>query len=263
MENVQARDALTRHAVSGGSTEAVLVTERKGPPAFAPICPNCSNPADRSILVQKVFERTIDDGDTTKVVRPVSEYRVPFCSACAQRHTDETKPITIDLYARRLLFSDGTVLGALIVCGIAVAFMMDALRTFRLGPLVFSLLPWTVGGYLLRGVWNQNAYMTVRQPTSVSSAVNFSDDLSAAYEPPWRAFMFRNMHYAALFRQTNSDRLWDPGSEEARVAHQKRLRSDRRVKWVIGTVLATVGLYAFWDEILRPIWPSVQSWFER
>ena len=44
------------------------------------------------------------------------------------------------------------------------------------------------------GLW-ETRYMTWAPPTSITSAVDFSDDLSSSFEPSWRQFRFRRADY--------------------------------------------------------------------
>jgi hypothetical protein len=102
--------------------------------------------------------------------------------------------------------------------------MLGMVDSFALWPrIVVPAAALLVAGLVFAlGLW-ETRYMTWAPPTSITSAIDFSDDLSRGFEPSWRQFRFRRADYARAFRDVNRDRLWLAGSEEAQ-------RSERRTR---------------------------------
>ncbi|MBL8219937.1 MAG: hypothetical protein JNL62_11950 [Bryobacterales bacterium] len=102
----------------------------------------------------------------------------------------------------------------------------------------------------MAAIWLGSRHLAVRAPTSVTSAVQFTDDLSQTFEPSWRRFTLRNADYAARFRDGNRERLWTRSRPEAQRALVLRYYG----KYVLFVVLGIVALLAIADECGVSIW---------
>ncbi len=251
------RGGLRSRLRNAAEEKTVLINERDGPPVFPPVCPKCGQMARTLLPVQKTFSYS---SESHGAVRPVHEYRVPFCESCARQHASEQQPLGPWVPLLRVLKGDGSNIGGLFVFGVGLFFLSEALRTVSLALLVFSALPLLVGGWLVRATWNKNRYLAVSPPTSISSTVDFSPNRAQAHESPWRAFSFQNDSYASRFREANANRLWDMNGAEARAARERRRRSHDRSTWIVGVIFGAAFLWWLWDEMISPHWAVIRQY---
>ena len=220
-----------------------------GETTFPLLCPNCGAAAQRRINVAKVFEDSGDD-DTSRSFSVVS-VAVPFCDPCIARHRSEERvPGTL----ANLLssFADAHMFGA-VFPGIAALFvaqlvLRDLLKGRFLVALVllavgtvFGLIAWFQGV----SVWAKSAHLRVPKQTTVTEAFDFSDDVSAPFEPPRFVCTVRDARFARVLEAINQTQLWVPGSP-TELADRKRANWKFRVGVVIVAVIAIAGLIDDW-----------------
>jgi hypothetical protein len=244
----QWRSRLTAGDVDPG----IVAVSDEAPPRFPDVCPACLAPATERLRVERAFALNGgDDDDSTS--RVVVSHRIPFCHACAARHRAERAAPDPWLPVKRVLKGNGSGIAGMIVASIGVYFLYRALVELSWVPALIALLPLSVGGVLLRQTWKANHYLAVAAPTSITASVDWTADLTHAFEPPWRAFRFTSTGYAEHFRAINAARLWNPRGPEAGQARRKRERRDRRHA-ALGTALV-IALLIWWlyDEVVRPL----------
>ena len=243
----------------------ILVVEADGQPIFPQVCVNCCRPARSRLLIEKVFSFHIEDMEGGCWSHSVAGFRAPFCENCMHTHRAEVKPVTL---WRRLLrvLSTGAGIGAFVIVSCGVFFAVAGLRDLNMGSVLMFVLAgaaWLAGGSLLRSAWNEQRHLAVAPETSISSAIDFTELLSDAVEPAWRAFSFRNREYARMFREANSDRLWDFKGSVAQRAREKRNRRARSWKrWArIGNFVVAIAaggavLWFVYATFVRPLWKA-------
>jgi hypothetical protein len=207
---------------------------------FPGVCPACGAGAAVPIRIEKAFEYWEDEERRERLV----VHSILFCEACADQHAGESRKASWVEWTRRLFSEPGMALGAIVVGGVGLAFLRDALE--KLSLLVFALacFPLGISYWLWRQSWNRKPSAFLAPSTSVSSQVDFSDVASEAFEPEWIRFGARREDYAAAFRAANAERLWDPGGGEAVAARQKRAWREKRNRWLIWGLAAAVVLLA-------------------
>jgi hypothetical protein len=187
--------------------------------AFPQACASCGTPAGRRIPVEKVFERPRADQPARYAVVRVD---VPFCMTCLKRHRDEakhlppSKQVLSVLRSILLIPAAGFVITALVLIGpfvhrVAVGNWRSALLFFGL-VVGFGLLGIGCGVAALR----QSHRYRVAEPTSVTSAFDFTDDLSELFERERHNYLLRNPRFAEAFVAVNATRVWDRQSRSAR-----------------------------------------------
>lgn len=180
--------------------------------AFPQACANCGTPAGRRIPVEKVFERERGDHPSRYAVVGVD---VPFCTNCRQRHRDETKHLPAGKQVLSVLRSillvpaTGFVITALVLIGpfvhrVATGDWNAALLFFGL-VVGFALLGIACGWAAMR----QSHRYRVTEQTTVTSAFDFSDDLSQTFERERHTYILRNSRFAEAFVAVNASRVWD------------------------------------------------------
>jgi hypothetical protein len=239
-----------RRVVAAGE-QATVPIEGTPPPRFPDTCPACLAHADSWLLIERTQALEVSDGESHSTDRSVVGHRVAFCRACVARHREESPPANPWTPLKRLLGGGEGIAGAFIV-GIGLFFVLEALKDLSLLLLLFSLLPLTVGGLLMRQTWRANHHLSVTPETSVIDSVSWTALLSLDYEPAWRAFRFRHAAYAERFRAANAERLWNPRGAEALTAKRRRARREHWMK-VLGPVV--IGALVLWwlFEIVAPL----------
>jgi len=232
----------------GGENNVVPLT---GKPVFPAVCANCCGAARGRVTVAKAFGH----GDGWKVVA----FRPFFCDACVAVHRAETKPDPTVLF-RRLVYRWQLwipALGSGWACSkVLPGLFDDLLRRDGQGILMSGALAGFFGFIALgcvAAIWMGSRHLAVRVPTSVTSAVEFSDDLSQTFEPSWRRFTMRNADYAGRFREGNRERLWNRSRPDAQRAMVLRYYG----KYLLFAVLGIVAVLAIADEFGYSIWDLV------
>jgi hypothetical protein len=243
------RAALRKSAIAARTRGDVILVRDGAGLQFPALCPNCGATAVQKLPVKRALKLLIYDSEApTETVHEIPEYAVPFCDSCILRHRGEIRTASRWLWLKRLFWGSGEALGGVVVIATGFLFASSALERMSLTPLILAAFPWTVGGLLLRRNWRRNRYLAVPAETSMTAAVEFTPDLSAAHEPAGRAFRFRNAAYTEEFPRANAERLWDPHGSEASQAREKRRTANRRTMWVVGTIVAAVLLWSLWDD---------------
>lgn len=238
--------------------------------SFPELCARCAAPPAGTLPVEKMFRHAhqYSDAPTYYVFATV---RVPFCRDCLAAHARERRPV--DPGVLRALRNSWIIksLPYVFPAGVALFFLWIfvplAVRAAAareredmliwLGvSLFFALLLWIFTSMILRARWgliadyqgdpNDTYIETVRglvggsciiprPPTPTLAAVNFTDDISAPFDPDRRTFTFTNAAVATAFASTNAELRWDPHSARA-----------RRGVWMRRVVIAGLALLGLW-----------------
>lgn len=215
--------------------------------AFPRICPACGNAASGPIRIRKAFTWSDEDEIHERLI----EFDVWFCARCLKEHeSSERKPTALD-FLRRLFSAPGTALGALVVGGVGLAFLQEALMKMSL--LVLSMAGFALGmsWWLFRQSWNERPGQHLPPPTPVTGKVDFGDIESQEFEAPWLRFRFARQDYADAFRGLNAERIWDPGGGEAMAARQQRAWQEKRRQWMFWAFAAMAlcfAILAWWMD---------------
>jgi hypothetical protein len=187
--------------------------------AFPQACASCGTPAGRRIRVEKVFRREHGEQPATFAVVGVD---VPFCTTCTARHRSEVKHLPA---GQRML----TLLRSVLLVPAAgfsiVALTLVAPLANRVADgnwhdaLSFLGLVAGFGALGLACAWTamrQSHRYRVTEPTSVTSAFDFSDDLSETFERERHSYQLRSPRFAEAFVAVNASRVWDSRGRSAR-----------------------------------------------
>jgi hypothetical protein len=187
--------------------------------AFPQACASCGTPAGRRIPIEKVFERQRGDHPSRYAVVRVD---VPFCTTCRQRHHDEAKHLPAGQQAlsvlRSILLIPATVFVIMAMVLIGPFVHRVAIGNWKAALVFFGL----VVGFALLGIlcgWaalRRSHRYRVTEQTSVTSAFDFSDDLSQAFERERHSYLLRNPRFAEAFVAVNASRVSDNQGRSAR-----------------------------------------------
>jgi hypothetical protein len=191
--------------------------------AYPAVCARCGSPAGRRIRVEKVFSRS--DGDL-RTAYAVLRTDVPFCLSCTSKHRSEA---TGQPFGERVvsLFRSVLLVPAL---GFAVAALWSLLQAIdRLGggesALRFAGL---FAGFALltlvctRAALRRTHRYRVAEPSSVTSAFDFTDDLSEMFERERHDYRLANPVFGDAFVAVNASRVWHSDSGRARAGDRGR-----------------------------------------
>jgi hypothetical protein len=202
------------------------------------ICLKCCRARAERLRVERVFQyRISSDTEEYDYVARVEAVRVWVCSECAEIHSSELPAVSL-LFRLLRLFRAAvavpmTALGLGAVFCAAAAFRSDAVFWGVLGVGALSGIP---ALYRIRRAVHPWA---IEPPTSVTSALDFTQDQSQAFEPSWRRYTFENDTYGRAFVKGNADRIWDPNSPRAEVA------GDARYSLLVAVVVVFAALAAY------------------
>jgi hypothetical protein len=218
-----------------------------GKPVFPPVCVNCAAPAQARLTVSQAFPH----GNGNNVV----SYRPFFCDRCIATHHGEQQPDPT-LFIRRLLhgkFLWIPIFGSSWALSVVMPSVWDALLRKDLNGLAISGLLAAFFAAIVLGcliaIWGGSSHLAVKKPSSVSSAIHFSRDLSQTFEPTWRRFTFRNTAYTEQFRDANRHQLWTRSRPES----QRAMILRHYGKYVLYILIAVVAVFAIADELGYPI----------
>lgn len=218
----------------------VNIRGKPGKVEFPKICVRCCSPAAQSILIERAFG---NDESGFHVVR-LNPF---FCPACIAEHLREARPVP---FGRRIFAALKTnmtlAMAGPLLFGVYLVF--DGLRKTSLIPIVIGLVFCLIGLGCFLAAMNRTAYLAVTPPTSVTATIQFTDDMSSAFEPAWRQFVFRNPDYGAAFTDFNRARIWDKHGTEALRAASRRFD----LKIVGYLAFGALVLYWIYDDFLRP-----------
>lgn len=250
-------------AVPGTSEDNVVpLMGRPRDIQFPRSCPHCTRPATSRLTVGRVTaHRDEESGELSHTVIVFHPY---FCDACIAIHRTEQKPDPT-LPFRRILHGWKLwipLLGSAWVCSIVIEPFLSALaKADRAGILInggILTLFATVSFGCAIAIWAASRHLAITPPSSVTSAITFSDDLSRTFEPQWRRFTLRNAAYAELFRGLNRSRLWSRQRKEAQRALVLRYYGK-----ILGfTALGILLVFALADEFGFPLWEKLAAIFQ-
>jgi hypothetical protein len=219
----------------------------KDRPAFPNRCPNCGQGANIPLAIEKAFARNMRRRSDDRVI---VRFKIPFCHACALAHQHES-PTRKRLLWRRLFRRGGSGF-YMLLAGVATAYAswFDPFGKAASFPvwqriLIPAGLLLLAATFFAIALW-QTRHMTILPPSSITSAVDFTDKLSTNFDPAWRQFLFRREDYARTFREVNRDRLWDTEGVEAERSEQKGRLYRRGERIVVRTGIAAFVLWVLW-----------------
>jgi hypothetical protein len=210
--------------------------------AFPQACASCGRPAGRRLRVEKVFTHAHGSGPATYRVVGVE---VPFCTACVERHRTEVKHLApvqgiVSLLRSVLLIpAVGFVLVALALIP-AVGHSVADGNWSRVWLFLGLVLGFALVGILCaRAAVRQTHRYRVTDPTDVTSAFDFTDNLSAKFERERHNYELKNNRFAEAFVAVNASRIWH--------GEQRRSRSvDRGRAVALWLVLSGGALLVGW-----------------
>ncbi len=178
--------------------------------AFPAVCARCGAPAGSRMRVEKVFSRSAGDHPTYVVLRA----DVPFCLSCTNKHRSEA---TGQPFGERVgsLFRSVLLVPALGLAVFAVVLLRRAMdRLGSDGTAALVLTAFCVGSgllamMLLRGALRRTHRYRVAGPSSVTSAFDFTDDLSEMFERERHTYLLANRVFGDAFVAVNAARVWD------------------------------------------------------
>ncbi len=235
-------------AAGAGESKVVPLT---GTPVFPRLCANCCQPATRRLTVAKV----LDQVNTKSVLA----YHPFFCDACIALHRAESKsdpsiPLRRILHGWKLWIpAVGSAWGASVTLPTLLEGIGQRDRaSLLLGGGLFAFFAAIAIGCVI-AIWIGSRHLAVRAPSSVTSAVHFTGDLSQTFEPAWRRFTFRSEAYAGQFRQSNRHQIWNRQRPELHRAMTLRYYLKIAGLALLGIVL----VFAIADEFGYPLGEKV------
>lgn len=244
---------------------------------FPGYCLKCGRETSRTLRISKLFRRTARRNGSRHIYFVPGHVDAPFCEECIRTHERERKPIGEDirrqllwrwifhslpfvlplgaslwfvsiLYreAKEMLSGDPQRVEILVVAGLVGFFVLTALSflflIFRLGRKL-TIQP-DDSCYVQIEAGPLGSRLTVpTSPTSVSGAIDFSDDRSELFDAERHLFTFRNDGVAAEFAQLNANNTWNPASPRAKLASGLR--------WAFVIAILLFGLYQMIKDALR------------
>jgi hypothetical protein len=228
------------------AAEAALVQypywlELRGKPnelAWPAMCANCGEPSSERVTVKKAFRnwQGDEDGSNGIIGYTIVAARIPLCAACAGQHYRSVKRVSPTQALSTFLFTPAHVstvgFSVLLVAVVSILFrgrFPEAGLRFGLGiigVLLFGLL-WSV---VL--AWLITRRHRLEPQTEMSRAVDFSEDLSDAFERARHIYSFRSFQFAQAFSLANRDRHWTADD-------QSRMRRNSTIVVII--MLALIG----------------------
>lgn len=229
------------------------VVPLSGKPAFPRLCVNCCAPAETRLTVERAFQH----GDS----RTVIAFQPYFCAACISTHRAEQKSDPT-LFFRRLLHGWRLwipLLGCFWLFTIALPSALEAFASRDPKGMVLSGGLATLFALIVlvcaAGIWRGSQHLAVKPPSSITSAIHFTGDLSQTFEPTWRRFTLRNDAYAQQFREANRDRLWSRSRPES----QRALVLRHYGKYVMYAAIAILAAFAIADEFGVSLWEVLRN----
>ena len=217
---------------------------------FPNLCARCGAPAARAVRIECAFETGKNENRTWDIVR----FAPQFCDACIAQHVLEAQPVS---FTRRLelmvktwyaLGIAGSAVAICVVLTVAAKRMAEEGMNGALAPLLFAALIAVLLAWCVMEAWWTTRHRAIVPPTSVTSAVDFTRDLSSVFEPSWRRFTFQNEAYAQAFTAANRAILWDSHGTTAQRAAS--LRFDTRV--IVILIVAATAIFVAIQYWVRP-----------
>lgn len=214
---------------------------------FPPLCVSCGAETRATLPLTRLFWRD-DDGGPGHVAALV---HAPFCPSCIEVHRREVPPLDPEVRKRLLRKWAVASLPYVFPLGV-IAWLLTVLvpNVFRADEPLEALV-WAApvalfagfGWMFFRLIRNQgralvagpgggyvhvypgplgSRFLVPAEPTSVTRALDFSDDESEMFDAERHRFTFQNNAVASSFAELNAARQWKPGGPRARVAHHAR-----------------------------------------
>ena len=175
--------------------------------------------------MERVFEVSGSDSPTYHLVGRMA---APFCASCLSQHYAERPPIRL-VDRALMMFRTSEVLSGLAPAATGLFFLyvgLPKILRFDVVSIAFigglSAFFFFIAYWGFKAAWEKSERFAVRPPSSVTSAVSFSDDISESFEPERRVYTLKNPGFAAAFIEMNRDKMWRPDGRSAQVARRKR-----------------------------------------
>ncbi len=199
------------------------LTGSPGKLAFPAVCARCGAPAGRRIRVEKVFSRS--DGDL-RTAYAVLRTDVPFCLTCTSKHRSEA---TGRPFGERVvsLFRSALLVPALGFAMAALWSLLQVIDHVGSGESALRFAGLFAGFALLalvctRAALRRTHRYRVAEPSSVTSAFDFTDDLSEMFERERHDYRLANPVFGDAFVAVNASRVWHSDSGRARAGDRGR-----------------------------------------
>ena len=170
------------------------------------ICPNCGMPASTHIDVKKIFGRYYQYSSRS-TFRTIVTMRIPYCSACADRHAQLVKPMpsVVGSFFRTpaLLSTIGAIAVGAILWNIFVLGGEGVAVSARIYAS-FGVILLVATGILL--TWREARFLRVSPLTDVTIAADFTGNVDYPLGRR-RLYTIRNPECAEAFREANKDRV--------------------------------------------------------
>ncbi len=243
---------------------------------FPGYCLKCGRETGRTLRLSKLFKRVTTQNGSSHRSFVTGQVDAPFCEECIRTHERERKPIGEDvrrkllwrwffqslpyifplgvslwflgiLYpkAKEALTSETRMVEILVAAGLLGFFALMAISflfMIRNGGRDLMIEP-DESCYVQIEAGPLGSRLTVpTSPTSVSGAIDFTDDRSELFDTERHLFTFRNDGVAAEFAQLNADNTWNPASPRAKLAS--------RLRWAFLIAILLFGLYQMIKDAL-------------
>jgi hypothetical protein len=204
-------------------------------------CASCFAPVSEQIPVEEVFHF---QDEPTVLTLPVW-----FCADCAAQHWREAKRYSLFERLRPVILApQGISIVSPTLFGLFLLSKWPGWMGRSHDPVTLLAFGGIALGFVGFGLvmfwitWRSTRHRFVVPRTSITSAVHFTGNQSAMFEPAWHKFLFRNPGYAQEFASLNAHRLWNPHGAEAQRARQLRQRGK---EVLLGAALVAAVLYGF------------------
>ena len=215
--------------------------------SFPQACASCGTPAGRRIPVEKVFER---QRGAHAVRYRVVRAEVPFCTTCLQKHRDEAKHLPA---GQRMLSALRSALLIPVAGFVVAAVALLVPFTHRLGDrdwgpaliyfaLAVSSVLFAIGCAV--AALRRSHRHRVAEPTSITSAFDFTDDLSELFERERHSYNLRNARFAEAFVAVNASRVWDSRPRRRNTPARGRGRSAVLFAGFVGSLVFVAWIVA-------------------
>jgi len=219
---------------------------------FPPVCAYCGAPARERIAVRKAFARPRYHGSgmygrsVPYRGHIVTSARVPFCGHCADRHRAEVQRISFMRRVRSLFLTPLLVP----LAGTAYVFF-KTLPDAREVPSNASSAwaAWGLPAIMVLGfawclfiAWVISRADRIEKQTEITSACDFSDDVSRLFERRRHIYAVRDRSFFDAFAAANHDRVW---------TEEDDARAERRTRATIAAIVFAAVAVWLW-VVLAP-----------
>ena len=184
------------------------------------VCVSCGAASSGRLPVTRAFDRdwrfapASRSPDYFRIVA-VQTIDVPVCTACADRHRQEARPVGGLSTVLSLLATAWTLPLVIAVLGVLHSLFPELLG-FPSAPVPTTRTRWQTAAFTLAAAgfaataWYQSRPRRVTPPTTVTETFDFSDNLASLLREEHRVYGMDNDVFAQAFRDANLARVWTP-----------------------------------------------------